>query len=161
MLATPPSTSGSVGANWSLMPLGYEPGVHNWLRSPDIHLTSLDSGDRVFLRFQRWSSVQNYFKGSPPPATPLDFTELFILFPQPGPPPVELWQNHRGVPHVDNARKTGEWVPFEVEITGAVTGFDSVRIEWSLRTDGDGDPDSIYGGWTIDDVEVVVLKPVL
>ena len=141
----------------------YETEADNYLRTPagDIDLTGVAPGGRVFLKFQRWLSVENYYWGLNPDPGPRDHAELYVVYPQPGPPPYPIWQNHRGVPHVDNTSNSGTWIPFEIEITSAVGTADSVQIEWRLRSNDDSDPDSLYGGWAIDDVEVIALEPIL
>ncbi len=51
---------------------------------------------------------------------------------------------------------------FEVEITGALDGATEAQAQWRLRSDADGQGhNQLYGGWTIDDVEVFTIKLVL
>jgi hypothetical protein len=72
-----------------------------------------------------------------------------------------VWKNHKGVKQIDNTTNTGDWVEFEIEITGALAGADEAQIQWRLRSDDESEgDDELYGGWTIDDVEVFTIKPV-
>ena len=140
----------------------YEPEANNYLRTPvgSIDLSGVAPGGRVFLRFQRWLSVQNFYWDFGMDAGPRDYAELFVVFPAPGPDPEIVWKNHRAISHVDNASNSGAWVPFEIEITSAIGNADEVQIEWRLRSDDDNASNSLYGGWTIDDVEVFKLEPI-
>jgi len=66
------------------------------------------------------------------------------------------------VKHIDNATSDGEWVAVEIEITDALVNSEGeIQIEWRLRSDplGQGG-NKLYGGWTIDDVEVFAIEPV-
>ena len=137
----------------------YEHGANNWLLTPII-ANPRPPGTKTFLRFQRWLSVDEWTNDVP---TYLDNAEIIVIN-DPGPTQTEtvVWKNHRALRHIDNATSTGDWLPFEIEITDALSvNVPCAQIRWTLRSDASipGDTD-LYGGWTIDDVEVFTIKPV-
>ena len=138
---------------------GYQHDADNWLRTPTIE--GLDEDNPTFLRFQRWLSVDRWRNLD---ETFLDFAEIRVIGDPDGASPVEtpVWKNHRAVKHIDNATSNGAWVAVEIEITGAIVNSEGeIQIEWRLRSDLEGDgTDDLYGGWTIDDVEVFAIEPV-
>ena len=135
----------------------YSHDADNWLRTPTIG--GLDEDNPTFLRFQRWLSVDHWRTG-----LFLDFAEIHVIGDPDGASPVEtiVWRNHRGVKHIDNATSDGEWVAVEIEITDALVNAEGeIQIEWRLRSDDEDEGiDDLYGGWTIDDVEVFAIEPV-
>jgi len=92
----------------------------------------------------------------------LDLAEICVIADPDGTPSETIvWKNHRAVKHIDNATSDGDWVAFEIEITDALGGADEIQIEWRLRSDPEDEgPNDLYGGWTIDDVEVFAIEPV-
>jgi hypothetical protein len=53
-------------------------------------------------------------------------------------------------------------VAVEIDITGAIVNTEGeIQIEWRLRADPiTAGLNDLYGGWTIDDVEVFAIEPV-
>jgi len=135
----------------------YEHDADNWLRTRIIE--GLDENNPTFLRFQRWLSVDHWRT-----VASLDFAEIHVIGDPDGASPVEtiVWRNHRGVKHIDNATSDGDWVAVEIEITDAIVNAEGeIQIEWRLRSDDEDEGiDDLYGGWTIDDVEVFAIEPV-
>ncbi len=124
----------------------YENSADNWLRSPQI--SGFVAGDRTFLRFQRWLSVDH---GDNAPAWE-DIARIEVMSSG------IIWKNHRYIPHVDAPTSSGQWLPFEIEITGAIPSeATTIQIGWNLKTDGNG---QLLGGWNIDDVEVYSIRSV-
>ena len=132
----------------------YEPNADNYLQSPEIVLTCLSPGDRTFLRFQRWLSVDDWRT----PAPPHDAAEIGILTYDGqswAAEPEVVWRNHREVTHIDNATSSGAWMPFEIEISGFLNGATMAKVEWALHSNSNG---KVYGGWAVDDVEVFAIR---
>jgi len=61
----------------------------------------------------------------------------------------EVWVNPSGANTIDTS-----WVPMEIDIS-AFDGNPNVTIEFRLTSDGG----LTFGGWNIDDVEIVSLRP--
>ena len=130
----------------------YSPDADNWLTSPSFNPAGLPSDSRTFLRFHRWLSIDFWMNDT-------DFrhaAEVLVLS-NGTTSETRTWMNHRGIPHVDNAAISGSWVPVEVEITSALEGANQAQIQWGLRSNDDG---KLFGGWTIDDVEVFTIRSV-
>jgi hypothetical protein len=104
----------------------YGIGVDNWLRSPNFS-TLGQTG--LSLRFARWLTVEEH-----------QYDQATILVND-----QEVWSNSEGNHLLD----TG-WSLQEIPIPEA-DDQDSVHIEWRLKTDSSVQ----FGGWNIDDVQVV------
>ena len=136
----------------------YSHDADNWLRTRTIE--GLDENNPTFLRFQRWLSVDRWRNQA---ETFLDFAEICVIADPDGTPSETIvWKNHRAVKHIDNATSDGDWVAFEIEITDALVKAEGeIQVEWRLRSDPiTAGPNDLYGGWTIDDVEVFSIEPV-
>ena len=131
----------------------YEPDADNWLQTRKFSMSSLDPGDRTFLRFQRWLSVERWKSNT----NPSEVAEVRVqsVFADQTTMTSTVWRNHREVTHVDNSTNQGEWIPFEIEITDALEGAVEARIEWGIRSNSNP---RIYGGWALDDVEVFSIE---
>jgi hypothetical protein len=110
----------------------YQDDVHNYLRSPNINLSSATGS---ILRYNRWLTVEEGV---------FDQARIKVNGNL-------VWTN----PSSGNLTDTG-WVSHEVDISAFADGNSSVQIEFSLQTDGG----LTFGGWTLDDVQIVVLEPV-
>lgn len=110
----------------------YQGNVHNWLRSPGIDLSTA-VGSR--LRLKRWLTVEEAI---------YDQARIAING-------VTVWTNPLSGHLLDTS-----WVDHEVDISALADGNSNVVIEFSLQTDGG----LHFGGWTLDDVEIVTLDPV-
>ncbi|HJO26280.1 MAG TPA: hypothetical protein QF730_03440 [Planctomycetota bacterium] len=109
----------------------YQGSVHSYLRSPSIDCSQ---GSGVELRFQRWLTVE---RGSNDDARILVNGN-------------EAWSN----PNNSDLRDLA-WSQQVVDISTWADGNSSVTIEFELQTSSGTN----RGGWTIDDLEVMVLGP--
>ena len=110
----------------------YQDNVHNWLRSPNINLTGSVG---TVLRYNRWLTVES---------GQFDQARISING-------VQVWVN----PSNGNTSDTG-WTSHEVDISALADNNPSVQIEFSLQSDAG----LTFGGWTLDDVEILFLEPV-
>lgn len=109
----------------------YQNNVNNWLRSPVINCSGRSG---VRLRFQRWLTVQ---------AGQFDQATISVNGQQ-------VWVNPFSTNLVDTS-----WQSVEIPIPMADNN-PSVQLEWRLVTNGS----VVFGGWNIDDVEVVATGTV-
>ena len=131
-----PSVPASTGANiWGndLGPSGYDglykASVSNYLRSPVINCTNATN---TRLRFRRWLRVEQGL---------YDQAQVKVNG-------AVVWTNPVSADLLDTA-----WTPVELDISAQADGQASVQIEFSLVTD----TALQYGGWNIDDFEVVAI----
>ncbi|MFT7485618.1 MAG: hypothetical protein ACI9F9_001468 [Candidatus Paceibacteria bacterium] len=110
----------------------YQDNVHNFVRSPGVDLTAA-TGTR--LRFKRWLTVEEAI---------YDQARVSING-------TVVWTN----PNSGHLLDSG-WTNQEIDISQLADGNPNVRIEFSLQSDGS----LVFGGWTIDDVELLTLGPV-
>lgn len=108
----------------------YQANVHNFLRSPVIDCSN---STNTFLRFQRWLTVEG---------APFDRARVRVNG-------QVVWGNPSG----NLLDET--WTEVEYDISAIADGNPSVQIEFSLLSDGGLE----FGGWTIDDVELVSIEP--
>ncbi|MDP6368218.1 MAG: hypothetical protein QF615_01315, partial [Planctomycetota bacterium] len=109
----------------------YQGSVHSYLRSPSIDCSA---GTGVELRFQRWLTVE---RGSNDDARILVNGNV-------------AWSN----PNNSDLRDLA-WSQQVVDISTWADGNSAVTIEFELQTSSSTN----RGGWTIDDLEVMVLGP--
>ncbi len=110
----------------------YQDDVHNYLRSPNFDLSSA-TGTR--LRYRRWLTVEE---------SQFDQARIAVNG-------VTVWTNPVSGNLIDTS-----WVLHEVDIAAQADGNPSVQIEFSLQSDGG----LVFGGWTVDDIELVSIGPV-
>ena len=110
----------------------YQSNVHNYLRSPSIDLSGATG---CILRYQRWLTVEEGI---------YDQARIKVNG-------TVVWTN----PLNGNLTDTN-WVEHEVDISAQADGNPNVVIEFSLQSDGGLE----FGGWTLDDVEILALDPV-
>ncbi len=110
----------------------YQANVHNYLRSPVIDCSNAVG---TKLRYKRWLTVEEGV---------FDQARIKVNG-------TEVWANALNGHHIDTA-----WVTHEVDISAIADGNSSVQIEWSLQSDEGLE----FGGWTLDDVEVLFVAPV-
>jgi len=102
----------------------YQNNVNNWLRSPIVDCTGRSG---VHLRLQRWLTVEQGI---------YDQARIRVNGQQ-------VWINPSNQDLLDTA-----WTAMDLDISAIADNNPSVRIEFSLQTDGG----LVYGGWNIDDV---------
>jgi len=107
----------------------YQNGTNNYLESPVIP-TNGQQGLR--LRFRRWLGVE---------AGQFDQATVFVNG-------VQIWQNPLSTDLIDTA-----WTTMEYDISGIANGASTVQIRWQMQADGG----VAYGGWNIDDVEILTV----
>ena len=113
----------------------YQPDVLNRLTSPSID-TSAFGG--LHLRFRRWLTVEDgtydqatvYADGTP------------------------VWTNP-ATPGGDAHTVDVGWVPMDLDVSALAAGNPSFDIAFELQSDGGVE----FGGWNIDDVELVSVQP--
>ena len=110
----------------------YQDNVHNYLRSPSIDCSSAVG---TVLRYKRWLTVEEGI---------FDQARIKVNGTQ-------VWANALNGNHSDTS-----WVEHEVDISAVADGNPNVQIEFSLQSDAG----LTFGGWTIDDVELLFLDPV-
>jgi len=106
----------------------YQDDTDNWLRSPTIDLSGAVGAT---LQFERWLTVEGG-----------QYDQARVLVNG-----TEVWVNPSGANTIDTS-----WVPMEIDIS-AFDGNPNVTIEFRLTSDGG----LTFGGWNIDDVEIVTL----
>ncbi|MFT4541819.1 MAG: hypothetical protein ACI835_004281, partial [Planctomycetota bacterium] len=112
------------------------------LRTKTVDASSVTSSEIVLLRYRRWLTVNK---------APKDLAKIAVQesvndwFP--------IWKNHRGIPKRDSVQ--GNWFLHEIDITDSAVLNPTLRVEWTLDA---GDDDPYFGGWNIDDVQIVRLK---
>ncbi|MFT7541165.1 MAG: PKD repeat protein, partial [Gammaproteobacteria bacterium] len=107
----------------------YQSNVNNSLLSPTIDLSAATGST---LRFKRWLTVEDG-----------NFDQARVLVNG-----TEVWANDLGSDTVDTT-----WVDVEVDISSLADGNSSVQLEFNLVTDGG----VVFGGWNVDDVEILSL----
>lgn len=110
----------------------YSDNEENWLRSPSINLTSCA---HPTLRFKRWLNVQDSLHDQA--RIRVNGTQVYVN------------------PTSGNLNDTA-WTEMEIDISAQAAGVSPTVIEWSLKSDGSIN----FGGWNIDDVQVVALSAV-
>ncbi len=110
----------------------YQSNVHSYLRSPVIDCSSAVGAT---LRFKRWLTVEEGI---------YDQARISVNG-------VVVWSNPLNGNLIDTS-----WTTQEVDISSVADGNSAVQVEFSLQTDGGLE----FGGWTIDDVEVIFVAPV-
>jgi hypothetical protein len=110
----------------------YQNNVHNYLRSPSINCSAAVG---TVLRYKRWLTVEEGI---------FDQARIKINGTQ-------VWVNASSGNHTDTS-----WDEHEIDISAIADGNPAVQIEFSLQSDGG----LTFGGWTIDDVELLFLEPV-
>ncbi len=109
----------------------YQPDVHNWLDSPSFDLTG-KSGAR--LRFQRWLTVEE---------AQYDQARIEVGG-------ALAWENPYSGHVLD-----GEWTQVDLDVAALADSQGDVRVRFSLESDGGLE----FGGWNIDDFELITLGP--
>ncbi|MDP6538279.1 MAG: hypothetical protein QF410_01925 [Planctomycetota bacterium] len=109
----------------------YQGNQHNWLRTPVIDCSAA-VGTR--LRFQRWLNVEGAWTDQARMA--VNGTEIYVNSTEP------------------NTEDTG-WTWFDLDISALADGQSEVQIEWSIQSEFLQN----FGGWTLDDVQVLYLAP--
>jgi hypothetical protein len=109
----------------------YQHEVHSYLRSPVINCSSAIG---TTLRFKRWLTVEEGI---------FDQARIMVNGTQ-------VWTN----PLNGHLQDSG-WVDQEVDISSVADGVTLVQIEFSLQSD----VGLAFGGWTIDDFEVLFIAP--
>ena len=107
----------------------YQDNVNNYLRSPIIDCSTAVG---TTLRFSRWLNVEE---------SAFDLARIKVNG-------TLVWVNPVSGNTADNS-----WSSREYDISAIADGNSSVQIEFSLKTDAG----LTFGGWTIDDVEVLFL----
>ncbi len=110
----------------------YQPNVHNRLSSPAFNLTGYSN---VRLRFQRWLGVEEGI---------FDQAELFVNSQR-------IFVNPANGNLIDTA-----WTPMDYDISALADNNPSVQLRFEMTSDGGVE----FGGWNIDDLELVSLGPV-
>jgi C1A family cysteine protease len=106
----------------------YAPSEDSWLQSPAIDCSGKS---HVYLAFRRWLTVQR---------RPSDYTRLYVNG-------TEIFVNPILVPTVDDA-----WQEVLYDISALADGNPNVTLRFTLKSSGNIE----YGGWTIDDVRLIV-----
>lgn len=109
----------------------YANNVENWLRSPQLNLSSASN---VTLNFRRWLTVEE-----------AQFDQASVRVNG-----QVVWQNPTFGDLIDT-----EWMPVSLDITSIAAGNPAVQIEFRLKSDGG----VTYGGWNLDAFEVAELGP--
>ena len=107
----------------------YQNFVHNYLRSPAIDCSSAVG---TKLRFWRWLTVESG-----------QWDQALVKVNG-----VQVWANDLSSDTLDSA-----WTLQEIDISSIADGNPSVQVEFSLQSD----VTITFGGWTIDDFEVLYL----
>ena len=117
--------------NWNGL---YQGNVRSYLASPPLPA----EGERVFLQFNRWLTVEDGF-----------WDHAFVEVNG-----TRIWENFAGPNQNDssNHHEDREWVFRSYEVTDLVEDG-QIEVEWHLESDGGLE----LGGWTVDDVQVVTL----
>jgi len=108
----------------------YQDNVHNYLRSPNIDCSSA-VGTR--LRYRRWLEIES---------GQWDQAQIRVNG-------TLVWENEFGADNLD-----GAWILHDIDISSVADGNAAVQIEFSLTTD----TSVVFGGWNVDDVEVLYLS---
>ncbi|MBL8859936.1 MAG: hypothetical protein JNL28_15620 [Planctomycetes bacterium] len=107
----------------------YASNSNTWLRTPIFNCTGASG---VHLRFKRWLSVQG--SASDQARIRVNGTQIYI----------------NGTANMND----GAWIAVDYDISALADNNPSVQIEWNLQANGSTN----YGGWNIDDVEVVWIE---
>jgi hypothetical protein len=105
----------------------YRARIDNWLLSPSIDCSALSG---VTLSFMRWLSVES---------SAFDVARVLVNG-------TEIWRNPVDADLLDTA-----WTPQDFDISALADGNPDVRIRFELDADGGLE----YGGWTLDQLQVV------
>lgn len=109
----------------------YAANSNTWLRTPILDCTAAIG---TKLRFNRWLSVQG--SASDQARIRVNGTQVYIN------PTANL--------------NDGAWSMQTIDIASLADGNPSVQIEWNLQANGTTN----YGGWNVDDVEVVWIEDI-
>jgi len=109
----------------------YNNGSHCWLRSPVINCSSATN---VRLQFRRWLTIESALH---------DKARVKVNG-------TVVWMNPTTGDFIDT-----EWVPMDLDITALAAGNPSVQLEFTLQSDAG----IVFGGWNIDDVQLVQVGP--
>ena len=109
----------------------YQNNVSNWLRSPNIDLSTAQGST---LTFARWLTVE---------AGVYDQARV-VMNGQ------VVWSNPTGSDLIDSS-----WQEMEIDVS-QFDGNPSVQLEFRLLSDGG----VVFGGWNIDDVKILSIEPV-
>lgn len=129
-----PSAAGGGNNCWGndLGPQGwngaYQNNTNNYLDSPTI---PTNGAQGIQLRFKRWLTVES---------GQYDQATLYVNNQQ-------IWQN----PATGDLTDTS-WQTVSYDISSITNGASSVQIRWQMQADGG----VAFGGWNIDDVELIV-----
>lgn len=107
----------------------YASNGNNWLRTPVLNCSGATG---VRLRFNRWLSAQS--SASDQARIRVNGTQVYIN------PAANM--------------NDGAWIAQEIDIGLIADNNAAVTVEWALQTNGSTN----YGGWNIDDVEVLWLE---
>ncbi|MEW6072668.1 MAG: PKD domain-containing protein [Planctomycetota bacterium] len=107
----------------------YENLVDNSLRSPFLDLSAATG---TMLRFRRWLTIES---------GQWDQGDVLVNG-------AVVWSNPYATDLIDTS-----WVEVEADISTWADGNPSVRLEWNL----DSDTSVVFGGWNVDDVEVLSI----
>ncbi|MEW6074597.1 MAG: hypothetical protein AB1726_18645 [Planctomycetota bacterium] len=111
----------------------YQDNVDNALRSPILDLSAASG---AVLRFQRWLTIES---------GQWDQGNVYV-------DGVLVWTNPYSTDLLDTS-----WVGMEIDIAAIADGNPSVQLEWNL----DSDSSVVFGGWNVDDVEILSIEAVI
>ncbi len=112
----------------------YQNDVSNWLESPSVDCSGQDA---VYLRLKRWLTVEEGI---------YDQARIQV-------DGTQIWTNPVSGHLIDD-----QWVSLIYDITSLAAGDSDVRVRFTLESDGG----LVFGGWNIDDIEIVsVIDPAL
>ena len=109
----------------------YNNGSHCWLRSPVIDCSSATS---VRLQFRRWLTIESALH---------DKARVKVNG-------TVVWTNPTTGDLIDT-----EWAPMDIDVTALAAGNAAVQLEFTLQSDAG----IVFGGWNIDDVQLVQVGP--
>lgn len=109
----------------------YNNGSHCWLRSPVIDCSGATS---VRLQFRRWLTIESALR---------DKARVKVNG-------TVAWMNSTSADLIDT-----EWVPMDLDVTALAAGNPAVQLEFTLQSDAG----IVFGGWNIDDVQLVQVGP--
>lgn len=109
----------------------YQPDVNNWLRSPQIDASGASG---LVLEFARWLTVES---------AQYDQAQIWVGGQL-------VWENDFLADTVDAA-----WTTEAIDVGAQADGNPAVEIEFRLLSDGGLE----FGGWTLDDVQLVEYGP--
>jgi len=124
-------------SNWNG---AYQANVHNLLRSPSVQLPTRSEDDRIYVQFRRWLSVEDGFFDQ----------AIFSVNGE------EVWSQHASLEaeEADLHHRDSHWALRSYDVTQLVSGSDSLQLKWEIIADGGLE----MGGWTLDDVRVLLVS---